>query len=136
VAAEPGLTIEHRGQTVQVLEVGADGAVVGIAGVRWEVPFGTDVRVEGKTLRLLPPGAEPSLAALAAEAALREWRSAVAKEDAVPAYVVLNDKELVGIASELPRTLPDLARCRGIGPLRLEKWGDEILAVLESATTD
>ncbi len=135
VEAEPGLTIEHRGQTVQVLEVGADGAVVGVAGVRWEVPFGTDVRVEGKTLRLLPPGAEPSVAARAAEAALREWRSAVAKQDAVPAYVVLNDKELVGIASELPRTLPDLARCRGIGPLRLEKWGDEILAVLESATT-
>ncbi len=135
VDAEPGLTIEHRGQTVQVLGVGADGAVVGVAGARWEVPFGTDVRVEGRTLRLLPPGPERSVAAQAAETALREWRSAVAKQDAVPAYVVLNDKELAGIASELPRTLPDLARCRGIGPLRLEKWGDEILAVLESVTT-
>jgi superfamily II DNA helicase RecQ len=70
---------------------------------------------------------------MAAEAALREWRSAVAKHDAVPAYVVLNDKELLGIAGELPKTLPELAACRGIGPLRLEKWGDEILAVLEAA---
>ena len=51
----------------------------------------------------------------------------------MPAYVVLTDKDLIGIATDLPRTLAELARCRGIGPLRLERWGDEILAVLESA---
>ena len=136
VAAEPGLTIEYRGQTVQVLEVGADGVVVGVAGgprggaLRYRRPCrGQDVEPASSRGRALRAAAQ------AAEAALREWRSAVAKQDAVPAYVVLNDKELVGIASELPRTLPELASCRGIGPLRLEKWGDEILAVLESATT-
>ncbi len=68
-----------------------------------------------------------------AERSLREWRSAVARKDAVPAYVVLTDKDLIGIATDLPRTLAELSRCRGIGPLRLERWGDEILAVLESA---
>jgi len=57
----------------------------------------------------------------------------VAKKDGVPAYVVLTDKDLVGIASEHPTTLAALAGCRGIGPLRLERWGDEILAVLEAA---
>ena len=132
VEAAPGLTVEHRGQSGVVLEVGDDGVVVGIGEARVGLPFGTDVRVEGKTVSLVPPGAAPTAEAMAAEAALRQWRSAVASKDAVPAYVVLNDKELVGIAAELPRTLPELAACRGIGPLRLEKWGDEILAVLET----
>jgi superfamily II DNA helicase RecQ len=51
----------------------------------------------------------------------------------VPAYVVLNDSELAGIALARPRTLHELARCKGIGPVRLERWGDELLAVLEGA---
>ena len=76
------------------------------------------------------PAAEPTAEAAAAERSLRDWRSSVAQKEAVPAYVVLTDKDLVGIATELPRTLGELARCRGIGPLRLERWGDEILAVL------
>ena len=73
-----------------------------------------------------PPGP-----AVPGEAALRAWRSSVARKDGVPAYVVLNDKELVGIAERNPATLADLGRCRGMGPIRLERWGDEILAVLE-----
>jgi DNA helicase-2/ATP-dependent DNA helicase PcrA len=68
-----------------------------------------------------------------AEASLRAWRSSAARKDGVPAYVVLNDKELVGIAERAPATLAELARCRGMGPIRLERWGDEILAVLEAA---
>jgi len=67
------------------------------------------------------------------EAALRSWRSSVARRDGVPAYVVLNDKELVGIAQRDPGTLDELAGCRGMGPIRLERWGDEILAVLDDA---
>ena len=65
------------------------------------------------------------------EAALRAWRSTVARKDGVPAYVVLNDKELVGIAGRNPTTLRELGQCRGMGPIRLERWGDEILAVLD-----
>jgi DNA helicase-2/ATP-dependent DNA helicase PcrA len=69
------------------------------------------------------------------EVALRAWRSTVSRKDGVPAYVVLNDKELVGIAERNPLTLADLGRCRGMGPIRLERWGDEILAVLEGASS-
>ena len=42
----------------------------------------------------------------------------------------LNDSELAGIAATRPGTLAELARCKGIGPIRLERWGDELLAVL------
>jgi ribonuclease D len=50
--------------------------------------------------------------------------------------VVLNDAELVGIATSRPRTLGELARCKGVGPIRLERWGDEVLAILEEAEGD
>ena len=65
--------------------------------------------------------------------ALREWRRSTAQRDKVPAYVVLSDAHLEGIALGAPASLADLARCKGIGPAKLEKYGDEILAVLESA---
>lgn len=68
------------------------------------------------------------------ESALRAWRSSVVRKDGVPAYVVLNDKELVGIAERNPATLAELGKCRGMGPIRLERWGDEILSVLEGVT--
>jgi DNA helicase-2/ATP-dependent DNA helicase PcrA len=54
----------------------------------------------------------------------------------VPAYVVLNDSELVGIAARRPTTLAELARCKGMGPIRLERWGDELLAVLNGVEDD
>jgi superfamily II DNA helicase RecQ len=56
----------------------------------------------------------------------REWGH-------MPAYVILKDAELADIAARDPATLAELAKCRGIGQIRLERWGDEILAVLESA---
>jgi len=49
----------------------------------------------------------------------------------VPAYIVLNDKHLRGIAIARPSTPSELTACDGIGPAKLERYGDEILAVLE-----
>jgi superfamily II DNA helicase RecQ len=48
----------------------------------------------------------------------------------MPPYVVLSDRHLEGIVEEAPATLAALAKCKGIGPMKLERWGDEILAVL------
>ncbi|HXY45647.1 MAG TPA: ATP-dependent DNA helicase UvrD2 [Acidimicrobiales bacterium] len=64
--------------------------------------------------------------------ALRTWRSETARRDKVPAYVVLSDAYLEGIALALPSSLRELARCKGIGPAKLEKYGDDLLAVLEA----
>jgi DNA helicase-2/ATP-dependent DNA helicase PcrA len=65
--------------------------------------------------------------------ALKKWRKQRATADGVPAYVVLSDTHLAGIASAEPATLDDLARCPGIGPTKLERYGDEILAVIADA---
>ena len=63
--------------------------------------------------------------------ALREWRRNRAKADNVPAYVVLNDKHLDGIARRAPRSLDELVRCDGIGPTKLDRYGDEILTTIQ-----
>lgn len=65
--------------------------------------------------------------------ALRTWRREVAARDAVPAYVVLSDADLRGVAARRPCTLVELRQCRGFGPTRLERYGDELLAVVEAA---
>ncbi|MGH9210833.1 MAG: ATP-dependent DNA helicase UvrD2 [Acidimicrobiales bacterium] len=64
---------------------------------------------------------------------LREWRRQRAKEDGVPAYVILHDRHLDGVARRSPTTLDELAGCDGIGPTKLDRYGDDILAVLADA---
>jgi hypothetical protein len=144
VEAVPGLVVKDRGNRGTVTEVTAEAAILAIGAARVRVALGSDVRVDGQTVTLVGPGmgagagvprgnAAGSGKAGEAETALRSWRSALASKEAVPAYVILKDAELADIAARNPGTLAELARCRGIGQIRLERWGDEILAVLESA---
>jgi DNA helicase-2/ATP-dependent DNA helicase PcrA len=132
VAAEVGLALDYRGHSGTVAELSEAAAVLLVGEARLTVAFGSEVRVQGATRVLTAPGAAEGAAGPAepSERALREWRLGVAKREAVPAYVVLNDSELVGIAARRPQTLAELAGCKGIGPTRLERWGDELLAVL------
>ena len=62
--------------------------------------------------------------------ALKEWRSKRARADAVPAYVVFHDRTLAEIAERRPRSLDQLAEIPGVGPAKLERYGDELLAAL------
>ena len=73
------------------------------------------------------PDAPPALVE-----ALKAWRLDVSEADKVPAYVVLSDAHLAGIAADRPTTLAELAGCKGIGPAKLDRYGDEILAVLDA----
>ena len=66
---------------------------------------------------------------------LREWRLERAKADEVPAYVVFHNSTLAEIAARQPRTLAELALVPGVGPAKLERYGDELLAVLESSSS-
>jgi DNA helicase-2/ATP-dependent DNA helicase PcrA len=64
---------------------------------------------------------------------LKKWRKQRAAADRVPAFVVLSDTHLAGIATRAPASLEALAQCAGIGPTKLERYGDEILAVIADA---
>ena len=128
--AVPGLVVDDRGTVGTVVEVTAEAAILSTGTVRVKVALGSDVRVDGRTVTLVAPGS--AAAGAEAEKALRAWRSALASQEAVPAYVILKDAELAGIAARGPATLAELADCRGMGQIRLERWGDEILAVLDT----
>src|SRR4029077_3212647 len=62
-------------------------------------------------------------------AALKAWRTARARHDAVPAYVIAHDATLEAIAEARPASIPALRRVKGMGPARLERYGEEILAI-------
>lgn len=62
--------------------------------------------------------------------ALQGWRRDVASASKVPAYVVFTDATLTAIAERTPRTLAELATISGVGPVKLDKWGLAVLAVL------
>jgi DNA helicase-2/ATP-dependent DNA helicase PcrA len=66
-------------------------------------------------------------------AALREWRLKRAKADGVPAYVVFHDTTLAEIAERSPRTRGELATVNGVGPTKLERYADDVLAALVAA---
>ncbi|MEY3020107.1 MAG: hypothetical protein RLZZ272_1091, partial [Actinomycetota bacterium] len=65
--------------------------------------------------------------------ALRAWRATTARGLGVPAYVVASDRTLQDIALHAPRDLTGLAACHGIGPAKLERFGDDLLAVVADA---
>ena len=64
---------------------------------------------------------------------LRGWRLERSQEDEVPAYVVLHDTTLRELAAVRPSTKDELASIKGFGPVKLERYGDDLLAVLASA---
>jgi ATP-dependent DNA helicase RecQ len=62
---------------------------------------------------------------------LREWRRTTAKEQGVPAFVVLHDTTLEEICRRLPSSIADLLSITGIGERKAEVYGKGILAALE-----
>jgi DNA helicase II / ATP-dependent DNA helicase PcrA len=61
---------------------------------------------------------------------LRAWRRKRAEADGVPAYVVFNDRTLAALTERLPRSRGELLAVEGIGPSKLDRYGDELLALL------
>lgn len=62
--------------------------------------------------------------------ALRNWRTATAREHGVPAYVIFHDATLESIASARPKTLEQLRSVPGIGDKKLERYGDALLRLV------
>ena len=74
------------------------------------------------------PAARPTDESLAAE--LRAWRSARCRADGVPAYVIAPDTLLAALVEQRPASIAALRRVKGMGPARLDRHGDELLAIL------
>jgi DNA helicase-2/ATP-dependent DNA helicase PcrA len=106
---------------------------VGITRARRELAI-TWVRRPSRFLAELGvgPSSEPS----PGFDALRAWRLVRARAEDVPAYVVFHNRTLEEIAARRPRSLGELAAVPGVGPAKLERYGEELLAALERSGVD
>jgi ATP-dependent DNA helicase RecQ len=82
--------------------------------------------------------AEPSeMIASAADAVLlerlRALRTGIAREQKVPPYVVFADRTLLEMAVRRPKSTYALGEIRGVGPMKIEKYGERFLALLRAA---
>jgi superfamily II DNA helicase RecQ len=75
------------------------------------------------------PAIELSPAAQALEQALKGWRTTMAKKLGMPPFVVLHDKTLRAIAGACPQTPNRLQEIPGMGPAKVDKYGQQILEI-------
>jgi len=67
---------------------------------------------------------------------LREWRLKVASTASVPAYVVFTDATLTAIAERKPADTRELTAIAGIGPRKLELYGEAVLGLVGGDTVE
>ena len=67
---------------------------------------------------------------------LRELRKSIADQQGVPAYIVFSDKTLRAMAEGRPSTPNELLAVSGVGPMKLERYGEAFLEVVSRAPTD
>jgi superfamily II DNA helicase RecQ len=70
-----------------------------------------------------------SPAAQQLEQALKGWRTTVAKKLGMPPFVVLHDRTLRAIAHARPTTPNQLQEISGMGPAKVDKYGQQILEI-------
>ena len=63
---------------------------------------------------------------------LKRWRLETARAEEKPAYVIFHNSTLAEIVRRAPRSHAELAAVPGVGPAKLERYGDEVLAVLSA----
>jgi len=64
---------------------------------------------------------------------LRAWRLETARAEGTPPYVVASDRTLRDIANLRPADIDALQQAHGIGPAKVEKFGEDILRVVREA---
>ena len=63
-------------------------------------------------------------------AALRACRLGLAREQAVPPYVIFHDKTLLAMAARRPTTTAALGGISGVGDVKLARYGEAFLDVI------
>jgi ATP-dependent DNA helicase RecQ len=76
---------------------------------------------------LTPAEADPALAEY-----LREWRRTMARENKVPAYIILHDSTLEELCRRRPTNFAELKQVPGIGEKKAEVYGAELLQALRN----
>ncbi|MDA8427030.1 MAG: DNA helicase RecQ [Treponema sp.] len=82
------------------------------------------------------PAREASGADLRLERSLRELRKALADASRVPPYVIFSDRTLRELVSLRPGSSGELRSVFGLGPVKTERYGAELLAAIAAANRD
>ncbi len=122
---EIGRDFHYQGHDHEVVELTDDGVRSLISGgpATTTVRFGTSVSVDGRPVVLVHPRFTE------AWEGLRSWR--LERAAGKPAFVVFDDKTLWMIAALLPTQEAGLLAVSGIGPVKLENYGDDLIALAE-----
>ena len=117
------------GYTGTVDEILTTGVLIKLesTGATMAVPWGEPVTKTGSKGRL-SPGSGPADPDLVDR--LKRWRLAQASTQGVPAYVIFNDATLEALAARRPSSGPSLLEIPGIGPAKLEAYGEDLLDLL------
>lgn len=127
--ATVGLHLTWQGFEAEIAAIESSAAVVTVGSAsRMRIAWGEVVSVGGRRTKLAPPPEPPVDQDLLSR--LKEWRRSRAATEGVPPYVIAHDAHLDSIATRRPTTMQELARCDGIGPARLDRYGEEILRVV------
>jgi len=98
------------------------------------------VEIRPQSVRIIPPVGGPAPRTDSPNASLVEalqlWRRDRAKRDGMPAYVIAHDSTLHEIAADRPTTIAALRRVKGMGPVKVDQYGPEILAVVLAARAE
>jgi uncharacterized protein YpbB/energy-coupling factor transporter ATP-binding protein EcfA2 len=62
---------------------------------------------------------------------LKQWRDNLAEENNVPVFHILPQKTLLEILDKLPTTLPELRTIKGMGQIKVQQFGDDILGLIK-----
>ena len=68
--------------------------------------------------------------------ALREFRYSESKANGQPAYIIFTNQTLIDIAIHKPTTLEELGTIYGIGPRKIQDYGEAILAIVQKAAVE
>jgi len=100
---------------------GSDGWRSGVAEGRAQLRSAAG----GRRVRRAGERADPAVLQ-----ALRSWRADTARASGVPAFVVFHDTTLAAVAEARPRDRPALLALPGMGPVKADRYGDALLAVV------
>lgn len=67
---------------------------------------------------------------------LRAWRTKQAKEQRIPPYIIFSNKVLEAIAAQRPTTLGELRKISGVGPAKLEQYGEAVIAIVTATDSE
>jgi DNA helicase-2/ATP-dependent DNA helicase PcrA len=129
VMAVEGTVLVDQGHEWTVVALEPEAAVAERNGSTRRFRLGEAVETLGRQRgELRPRPGEVDAASALAFDRLRQFRDRA--RNGKPAYTVFDDKTLAAIAQRLPASLDELARVKGVGPAKLEQYGDTVLGVI------